>query len=386
MSKDQTSFGPLLIAAVLAIGVGYAVPRYFKLVGPAASNTAEPAKQAAAQSIVTGSTAPAGAPATAAKTEWLTSAPGRVEPLGGELRLTAQMPGRVAEILTSVTDTAVAGDPLLRIDDDELIARVAAAEAEASVRRRDRDQEKDPLTKAQQDRRTAEDAAYTAERVWAATRIEFDRLFKARRSGGAKDDEVQRARETVRIARERVEATRATVRKLPIIDNGNSVLRLDASLSAARAEVALADAALERSRVRAPVNGNVLQIYAKAGENAVPSPEAPVLVFGDTSKFQVRAEIEERDAGKVRIGQQTVIRSDAFPGRSFEGKITSVAQALGSSRINAKGPRKPTDVDVLEVMIELDGRPALMSGMRVDVFVKPDSTANSQAAPATKAN
>lgn len=386
MSKDQFSFGPLLLAAVAAIGVGYAVPRYLKLVGPAVSNTAEPAKPTAPSAIVTGSTAQTAAPVTATKTEWLTSAPGRVEPLGGELRLAAQMPGQVAEILVSVTETVVAGDPLVRIEDDELLARVAAAEAEASVRRRDRDQEKDTLTKVQQDRRNAEDAAYTAERVLAVTRTEFDRLFKARRTGGAKDDEVQRARETVRIARERVEATRATVRRLPIIDNGNSVLRLDASLSAARAEVALADAALDRARVRAPVNGSVLQIYAKVGESAVPSPEAPMLAFGDTSKFQVRTEIEERDAGKIRLGQQTVIRSDAFPGKSFEGKITSVAQALGSSRISAKGPRKPTDVDVLEVMIELDGRPALLSGMRVDVFVKPNSTANSQAAPATKAN
>ena len=67
--------------------------------------------------------------------------------------------------------------------------------------------------------------------------------------------------------------------------------------------------------------------------------------------------------------------SDAFPGKDFEGKIASLAQTLGPSRVGQRGPRKPTDVDVLEVLIDMVGQPPLLPGMRVDVFLRPEATA-----------
>ena len=67
--------------------------------------------------------------------------------------------------------------------------------------------------------------------------------------------------------------------------------------------------------------------------------------------------------------------SDAFPGKDFEGKVSSMAQALGPSRLGQRGPRKPTDVDVLEIVVELSGQTPLLPGMRVDVFLRPESAA-----------
>ena len=93
----------------------------------------------------------------------------------------------------------------------------------------------------------------------------------------------------------------------------------------------------------------MLQVNAKVGETATPSPENVLLVIGDLSSLRVRAEIEERDIGKLRVGQTAIMRSDAFPGKDFEGKVASLAQALGPSRLGQRGPRKPTDVDVLEI-------------------------------------
>ena len=113
----------------------------------------------------------------------------------------------------------------------------------------------------------------------------------------------------------------------------------------------------------------------KGPSTVAPSPENVLFVIGNLSSLQVRAEIEERDIGKVRVGQAAVIRSDAFPGKDFEGRIASQAQSLGPSKIGQRGPRKPTDVDVLEVLIDLAGQPPLLPGMRVDVFLRPEATA-----------
>jgi HlyD family secretion protein len=72
-----------------------------------------------------------------------------------------------------------------------------------------------------------------------------------------------------------------------------------------------------------------------------------------------------------------VVRSDAFPGKDFEGVVSSIAKALGPSKLGQRGPRRPTDIDVLEVIIDLSGQPPLLPGMRVDVFLKADADAAS---------
>jgi HlyD family secretion protein len=172
-----------------------------------------------------------------------------------------------------------------------------------------------------------------------------------------------------------VEQTRTTLRKALANTDAPAPTRLEAALTAARAELSLADAALERTRIRAPSNGTVLQMNARVGETVAPSPENLLVVVGDVSSLRVKAEFEERDIGKVRVGQGAVVRSDAFPGKDFEGSVSSLARSLGPSKLGQRGPRRPTDIDVLEVLIDLNGQPPLLPGMRVDVFLKADATA-----------
>ena len=87
----------------------------------------------------------------------------------------------------------------------------------------------------------------------------------------------------------------------------------------ARADLTSAEIALERTRVRAPADGTVLNMIGKAGETAVPSPESALVVFGDLSSLRLRAEVEERDAAKIHVGQRVVVKADAFPDKKFEG-------------------------------------------------------------------
>jgi HlyD family secretion protein len=115
-----------------------------------------------------------------------------------------------------------------------------------------------------------------------------------------------------------------------------------------------------------------------------PSPELALVVMGDLSGLRVRAEVEERDVNKVRNGQKVVIRSDAYPGRDFAGTVTTLGQSLAPPRLPSRGPRRPTDVDALEVLIEVEGAASLLPGMRVDTFFVPDATV--QTAPVVKAN
>jgi HlyD family secretion protein len=374
MPKADSSLNMLIVAAVVALGIGYYVPQTFSQRSP------EAAKAEATNTP----------PKVQPKTTWAASAPGRVEPVGGEIRISAQAPGRIAEVLVGTNDRVAAGDLLVQLADEELVARVHAARAEVAARKRDRDNEKN-VSKATQDRRTAEDNLANAERALALARGELDRALRSHRASTAAAGVVDKARDAVKQAAQQQEQTRAALRKAMAATNSPAETRLEAGLAAARAELSIAEAALERTRIRAPSNGTVLQLSARVGETAVPSPENPLLVVGDVTSLRVRAEFEERDIGKLRLGQAAIVRSDAFAGQDFEGSVSSLAQALGPSKLGQRGPRRPTDVDVLEVIIDLTGQPPLLPGMRVDVFLRADVPGQPAAAaelqrPAVKAN
>ena len=60
-------------------------------------------------------------------------APGEVEPVSGEIRIGSSVVGRIAEVTVKVNDRVFAGELLVRLEDDDLRARVAVAEAHPVV-------------------------------------------------------------------------------------------------------------------------------------------------------------------------------------------------------------------------------------------------------------
>jgi HlyD family secretion protein len=365
MLKSDSSLNMLIVAAFLALGIGYYVPQTL---------TSKPAEVATAE-------APNKPPAPVAR-NWAASAPGRVEPLAGEVRMSALQPGRIAEVLVARNDKVVAGDLMVRLDDEEMLAKVSAAASEAAIRKRERDAES--VGKPAQERRTAEDAVAGAERQLYQSREDLDRQLRSFKRGSGSVADVDSARSAVGKANERLEQARASLPKTLAAEGLPAPTRAEAALAAARADLLAAEAAVQRTRIRAPANGTVLLLNAKVGESAVPSPENVLIATGDLTRLRVRAEFEERDFANVRVGQVAVVRSDAFPGKDFEGKVVLLAQALGPSKLGQRGPRKPTDVDVLEALIDLTGEPELLTGMRVDVFIKPEAKTPSAATGAVR--
>ncbi|MFN3746073.1 MAG: HlyD family secretion protein [Hyphomicrobiaceae bacterium] len=310
------------------------------------------------------------------KVQWDAAAPGRVEPSGGEIRIGAVTPGRIIAVTVQPNDRVSAGDLLVRLSDEEALARVHGARAEAAVRKRERDAAEPNPNELVRARRQAEDAVMEAEYALSQARAEMDAAFLAYRrdASSANLDRLNERRQAVRNAETRLDSERAALRKAETAQGIALPTRVEAAFSVARSELSMAITTLERTRIRAPRDGTILNVAARAGETATPSPEQVLLLMGDVSALKVRAEVEERDAAKVRVGQLVVVRSDAYPGREFAGKVASLAPSLGPGKLGQRGPRRPNDVDVLEVVVDMDGQPPLLPGMRVDVFFKPVET------------
>lgn len=308
---------------------------------------------------------------TSAKGTWAASATGRVEPKDGEVRIVSQAAGEILEVAAKTGDKMQAGDLIVRLTDSDAQAKLTAALAEEAVRVLERDEEvaKGPAL----DRRNAEDAMFKAERAVFAAQVALDDVARKARGGSATADDVVGARTKLAEAEAKFAEERTAFTKVSERDDMPLPTRLESSLTLARSDVTQVLNAIDRTRLRAPADGTVLNVWAKLGEVAVTSPDAPLALFGDLGSLRVRTEVEERDVTKIRVGQKAVVKADAFGSQEFTGVVTSIAPALGAQRITSRGPRRPNDVEVLEVMVALDGQPPLLTGMRVDVFFKSDA-------------
>ena len=341
----------ILAGGVLIVGIGLALTglaRQTSLTVPAHADT-QPASSVA---------------------QWAASATGRVEPKDGEVRIASETSGKIIEVLAKTNDKVKAGDLLARLDDDDYYTKIDAATAEVGVREREREEEK--VTGLAADRRSAEDAVAKAQRNLFKAHEAFDAAFRAEKNGKGNTGDVDGARTKLAECQDELDKAKKSLADVVAKADVPLPQRLEASLELARADLTAAELAVERTRVRAPFDGTVLNMLARVGETAVPSPDSALVIFGDMTSLRLRAEVEERDAAKVHVGQRVVIKADAFPDKRFEGSVTSISQSLAAPRIATRGPRRPNDVEVVEVMVALDGHPPLFTGMRVDTFFKLD--------------
>jgi HlyD family secretion protein len=310
--------------------------------------------------------------------QWLAVAPGRVEPRSGEIRIAAPMVGRVGEVLVKVNDKVFAGEPLIRLVDDEIQARLPAAEAQIALRKRARNDQS--VSGKAANRRDAEDAAADAERAIVDARSALDRAAAVRRAGTGTEADIEAARTALRRAQDRLRLRKEDLRKIDAESGTPLPSQPDGQLNVARAELLGVDAAIEKLTVRAPIAAAVLQINVKSGELAAPSAEQPLVVLGDISALRVRAELDERDFGEIKVGQAAVVRAAAFRDREFAGKVASIAPTVQAPRIASRDQRNLTDVNVAEVVVDLAEPGPLAVGMKVDVYFRNDAR-NDQPSP-----
>ncbi|MDX2308323.1 MAG: efflux RND transporter periplasmic adaptor subunit [Hyphomicrobium sp.] len=298
---------------------------------------------------------------------WIAAAPGRVEPKSGEFRIGTAILGRVTKVHVKVDEQVEEGELLVELDDAEARARLTSAETEAEALREEREK---AFATGREDVRKAEDAIYSAERAVTGARIELDYALAGKRAGNGTAQNVADARKRLSEANERLERERLAYVKAQTKANLPAPSRAESAVSAARTEVRMAEALLDKTRIRASEAGRVLQVNAKSGEIVSPSPEAPLVVMGDMSAVRVKAEVDEGDVSKITVGQKAFVKSLSFPGQEFEGTVTSLAPTLAAPKIGPRGPRRPNDVEVREVTVDLTGEVPLLPGMRVDAYFR----------------
>lgn len=134
----------------------------------------------------------------------------------------------------------------------------------------------------------------------------------------------------------------------------------------ASAQVQIKTAALEMARtnlsyteIRSPIDGIVIKRAVDIGNSVSASLNSPTLfeIANDLTKMQIDASVAEADIGNVAEDQDVTFTVDAYPNRSFRGKVFQIRNS----------PETQQNVVIYDVMISVDNG---------DLKLKPGMTAN----------
>lgn len=141
-------------------------------------------------------------------------------------------------------------------------------------------------------------------------------------------EQVDRLRTAVRVARARLqESLEALKRARAVI--GQSVRGGEARIAQRRAELAAAQLALSYTRVVAPADGYVTRKNVESGNNV--RAGQPLLALVELEQPWIVANFKEGQLAHVRPGQKVEFAVDAFPGRSFSGRVDSIMAGTGAA-------------------------------------------------------
>ena len=288
-------------------------------------------------------------------------APGIVEPWGGAVELAAQESGRVAEVFVHEGQSVTRGEVLARLEDEAqrhaiTLARAEVAEAEAVAERYQRGATPEERAQVRAD---YEAAAARAKQAAA----DAGRASRLREEGTTAIAEAERATAEAR-ALEAV--TLAAEARLQAIERGprrEDRRVAQERLQAARARLSQAEAALARRQVLAPLAATVLWSRFQPGELYTQGAQA-LFVLGDTSRMQVRLEVDEIDAARVEVGMPCVLYTDGGQ-RLGEARVVRLAPLMGRRGLTTETPTSRADVRIREVFVEVRGPASLVPGQRV---------------------
>lgn len=136
-----------------------------------------------------------------------------------------------------------------------------------------------------------------------------------------------------------------------------------------KAAVEVAQVNLDRSVIRAPIDGVVVARNVDIGQTVAASLQAPTLflIANDLTRMQVLADIDEADIGQLRDNAEVNFTVDAFPRDTFHGRISQIRLS----------PQTVQNVVTYTAVIDVANQ---------DLKLKPGMTANISAIVAQKKN
>lgn len=242
-----------------------------------------------------------------------------------------QVSGQVAELHADFNTEVKESQLIARIDPQTFEARLRQAEADLAIAKANVSMQMAAKVRAEADLASAQANLENRRATDAEAARELTRKEALLARGVASNRDVTQAKAQAESAAAQTRAAEAALQSAEA-----QILVSQAQIENARAQVQQREASveqalidLERTFIRAPVNGVVINRQVSLGQTVAASLNAPVLftIAQDLRQMQVEANVDEADIGQIQTGQEVEFTVDAHAGRTFRGRILQVRQA-----------------------------------------------------------
>ncbi|MDI1250532.1 MAG: efflux RND transporter periplasmic adaptor subunit [Lacunisphaera sp.] len=274
----------------------------------------------------------------------LVTATGKVQP-EVEVKISPEVAGELIEIPVIEGQTVKKGDLLVRIKPDFYEAQLEQQEAALASAKAASVLSQARLSKAEQDFKQANELY--------GKQLVSDADFTA-------------AKTNLDVARADFDSSKAQIR------------RSEGSLTQARDSLA-------KTTIYSPVEGTISSLTSEVGERVVGTNQfagTEIMRIANLDNMEVRVRVNENDIINVKVGDNTIVTVDAFPGRKFTGAVAEISSSAITSGAQTAAASASDDVTNFLVKISIKDRAArLRPGMSATVDIETQTVENVVSVP-----
>ncbi|MBC3765194.1 efflux RND transporter periplasmic adaptor subunit [Neptunicella marina] len=248
----------------------------------------------------------------------------------------SELSGLISQLNVDFNDEVTSGQVIARIDDRTVQSRLKQSEADLASAKASLAQLQAALTKAKTEEALAE--------------REFKRTKELRDKNLISASELDISETQYELAKVSIDTAKAA-----IIAGEARVMQSQSSLEQVKLD-------LDRTFIRSPVNGVIIDRQVDKGQAVSASLSAPTLfsIAQDLVKMQIEADVDEADIGRIKQDQPVRFSVDAFPNRKFDGVVSQVRKAATVTN----------NVVTYKVIISLENKDlSLLPGMTANVDI-----------------
>jgi len=311
---------------------------------------------------------PVTAPATSPFEEPVAGA-GIIEASTQNIAIGTHIAGIVATVHVKVGDSVKAGDPLFTIDERTLKAELAVRSAALEISEKTLGRLRSLPRK--EDVPPLEARVNEAKTLLGQSQMQVDLVANLQDPRAVSTEERDRRTFTLSATRSRLVLAEADLALLKAGAWASDLEIAQAQIDSARAQMDSAKTEIERLTVKAPTDGQLLQVNTRMGEFAQAGVMAqPLMLFGNTDTLHVRVDIDENDAWRVRADAKAFAYVRGNKELKTELAFVRIEPYVIPKRSLTGDSVERVDTRVLQVLYSFPrGKLPVYVGQQMDVFI-----------------
>jgi multidrug resistance efflux pump len=294
---------------------------------------------------------------------------GIVEASSENIAISVPVPGLVTAVYVNAGDRVRRGQPLFSLDDRDLRAELALREANLELA-------KTKLGKLEASPRPeeippAEARVREAEAQLGDARVQWQLIDSVRDKRAIRVEDVERRKRAVEVAEAKVAQATSELALLRAGTWSQDIAIANAEVRQAASQVERVRADLERLVVTSPIAGGILQCKVRAGEYAAAAPLAqPLILLGSVDELTVRADVDERDAPRIKPDASVLASIRGNSRRQFSLRFVRFEPFVVPKKNLTNDASERVDTRVLQVLYALEKGAPVFPGQQMDVLIE----------------